>query len=753
MASTSTPLSVTLAGEQHDQAVPATTAYIRNLVVAQDGTVWAADSDINANLEAKVYRQDATGKTVATLTLPRPALGKPSTVAAPKPSTIVRGLYLDPANTLWISDYTYGTIYRYKVAAAADANAEIYYETPVSTATTGTHVQFGAIAYQALGGTKAYLWVLDTLGNLVAFDTEKPKGTPPARTIKIGKKADALQSSLVFHEEKKTLWMTAQDSASGKQQLVGIPAATLPAAAPANMRRIDLAGQTLALDGNTLYIGGTNGELWRMDLATENAQPALIATLKAGSDPVSISSIAVDKSGYLWIVDDRYPDDGHIYAVLPTPDTTPPAHVQINYALKQGTVKAAPAVVAWHIDSASSVESLYVSDQAGNGRVIRISPLPQIPPIDKDGKPAYTLKFDPDKGTADKGAAFGATEKPTAGIKLHAKTTKAPAADIAATVSLQVTSSDPGVLVALDGEAQRLTSADTAKPLAITDLKADATSALGHAKLTAIGRGRPVATAVYDGEVAPAITAITFSATGKRITPQLEVFSGEPVNVVTTPETKAPAKVTVTVTLDGPNKTPQVQGDRAHFDLEPHYSTNVVVGAGATSMGLIQAGKLAGDLTLTPSVPGHKGTPMTWTVIPVPTHMKLPTTGTNLSRRHPEVTLATSKFQLFGRERYGDLNSDEKPVPKWKLRLTITDTSIAKFKGPKMSNNGATFISETGEDGSVMLTRDDLVFERRTPGKDQLEISVRWKTTYAGPDNWQEPPAGQPSSTTFELQS
>ncbi|MFP3686226.1 hypothetical protein SB847_21215, partial [Bacillus sp. SIMBA_026] len=88
-----------------------------------------------------------------------------------------------------------------------------------------------------------------------------------------------------------------------------------------------------------------------------------------------------DKSGYLWIVDDRYPDDGHIYAVLPipTPGTTPPAHVQINYALKKGNVNAAPAVVAWHMDSASSAESLYVSDQAGNGRVIHISPLPQVP--------------------------------------------------------------------------------------------------------------------------------------------------------------------------------------------------------------------------------------------------------------------------------------------------------------------------------------------------------------------------------------
>lgn len=753
MASTSTPQPVILANEQHDQTVPASQGNIRNLVVAKDGTVWAADSDIGRNLEAKVYRQDATGTTVATLTLPRPALGKPSTNTAPKASTNVRGLYLDPTDTLWISDYTYGTIYQYKVAAVADANAVIYYETPVSTATTGARVQFAAIAYQPLDGTRAYLWVLDTQGNLVAFDTAKPKGSDPVRRITVGKKADALQSSLVFHEEKKTLWMTAQESASGKLQLVGIPAATLPAEAPANMIRIDLAGQTLALDGNILYIGGTNGELWRMDLAADHAQPALIATLTAGSGPVSISSIAVDKSGYLWIVDDHFPgNDGHIYGVLPNPGKTPPAHVQINYALKARAEKAAPAVVAWHIDSANNVESLYVSDQAGNGRVIRISPLPQVPPIDKDGKPAYTLKFDPVKGTADKGAVFGAKETPL-GIKLHATTIKNPPADIAAAVSLQVTSSDSGVLVTLDGEARRLTTADATKPLAITDLKAAPTSATGHAKLTAIGRGRPVVTAVYDGEVAPAINAITFSATDKRITPQMQVFAGDPVKIVTTPETTPPAKVTVKVALEGPTRTPAVAGDRAHFGLEPHYSTEVVVGAGATSMGLIQAGKLAGDLTLTPSVPGHTGTPMTWRVIPVPTHMKLPATGTNLSRRHPQEALATSNFQLFGRERYDDANSAEMPVPKWKLKLTITDTSIAKFTGAKMSDRGATFISETDENGSVILTPQDLAFERPTPGRDTLEISVHWKTSYTGPDHWEEPPAGQPSRTSFELQS
>ncbi|MGG2419658.1 hypothetical protein ACQV9O_26210, partial [Ralstonia pseudosolanacearum] len=428
----------TLTGANQKKHAVADNAAVRALFLESSGVLWSSEYLVARGADAHVYKQDRDGKLASTVLVPYPKRA-PKTATRSAPS--IHGLLVENG-TLWVSEYQYGMIYRYATnTAGANGTAAIFYEAPPQSGqpAESSTAQYGAMAFQPPEPSgKPVLWVLDTRGKLAGFDASQVSVTAPLYSIPVGVRAQSVDS-LVYHAKTKTLWMVVEKT-DNQFFLAMLPIQT-PTADKLKYYALQDA-QALALDGDLLYVGGTQGQIWQVPIETALAASSLgaaatpIITLKGddGSAAV-IFGLAVDKAGGVWATE--ISAKRHVYGVTP-PNGAQQAFVQVTYQLLQ-TPQSKLASLAWRPPSGAGTkdEALLIADRARNGQVICISPLPGLLPIGPDGKPAYTLEFAPKEGYAFQNEDFGAAEKPP-GIKLHAHPSGKPAEYLGGFVSLSV---------------------------------------------------------------------------------------------------------------------------------------------------------------------------------------------------------------------------------------------------------------------------------------------------------------------------
>lgn len=707
-----TPLNLkVLTDKEQKKQVTAANAAMRSLFLSPDGTVWSADTTRGFGQGSNVYRQDAKGTLVTTIAVPNPVR---SPMSPERPALSLHGLLVANDN-LWISDFTYGMIYRYVVPkdpAPKTAVATIFYEGPAPSPLDpdGAVAQYAALAFQP-GATPAAgtLWALDVRGNLVSFDTAATGSVKPSTPIALGVGAQSVES-LVYHEKTKSLWMIAKKKGEDWSLVSLSLSAGTPTAANLKFYLLPDA-QALALAGDDLYVGGTSGQIWHVKIDAAqlasatllpDAQPIIVLTRASGT-AVSVFGMTVDKEGGVWVSDNT--SGGHIYGVTP-PRGAKPAGIQTIYQLiaapasKPANVAYRPAAVG-----GTAPEALFITDRGMNGQVICISPLPGVLPIDDKGDAAYTLEFQPTTLSAWQKEAFGGN----AGFALRAHPKGDATKDLEGDVSLELTARSATVSLGGGTTAIRKTSGTTATPLMIKDLVVSATSSPGDCILKATGqRGKdPRPSAEFRGLVQQKFKSLKFTNGRDRVTEQDQYFSDGPDIVITSdPTSNAPVKVT----LAGPKSTsgrPDPATDVAHFNNVSGAFMDIHAG---DTLASVKAGKLAGEVTVTLSVdpsPTEALTPMTWHVIPVPTLLSKPS-GTNFTLHEAKTSMAQKAFTLTGHERLGDDTSKSVPVEGWKILLTLDDTDLVKFIGTGMRANGKELVLTTDKNGKAIMKATDV---------------------------------------------
>lgn len=766
----SNPVTLTVAN-QHDLTLSATKRGARPILVAPDGNIWSGEYNVARDADARVFLQDDSGKVLTTLTLPRPVRSKSSKdkgLRAVEPYDLV----LD-GDRLWISDFSWGVIYSYTVPATAvpTASATIYYESPASSQSNpaGTGAEYGAMALQKKGvdGKTDLLWVLDTQGQLVAFDATAANATKPAYNIPLNGLGQTLRA-LVYHEKAQTLWLIAQDKDNSPEgnpvwELLSLSVKTAPKVT--DLKRYPLAdAMTMALFDDVLYVGGVNGQIWRLDLSKAIPQTIapMITVMRPGAGPatpITPFSLKVDAAGTIWVSDDISDDGGGIYGILPSSDGTS-ATVLVSYAPLQTPAKFAPGCIDWRSNKAGDgtvTEALYITDQELNGRVVKISPLPGVGAVDPDGTAAYTLEFVPKDGVASPEHSFGEALTPV-GIMLRAHP-KAPPADVAKDVAMNVVlekrDESATVHTVLKNDPARTTL--SASPfLAIVDFAVAKDSSEGKTTLTATGRGKTGATAIFNGTVVPAVTGVkllkpdgTTDAPVRR-TVQRHAFDVplEDVIIATTPA----STTDVTITLKGPVLAAPKPGDGAHFGTGSSASTTVKSGG---TLPAIIAGTVAGDVEIDMTAAGLK-TPsiVHWQVIPIPTELDVPG-DTNISIRAVKAgTQMTSLFfTLRGRQRLGDTTTPLVSVPGWNVRMTLHAIDTVTFTGTGAAPDGKSLVVKTDASGVAVIPDTALKFtDKAERSGGEFSIDAVWHSDLEGDgEPWTSIPTGQKQTTKFTV--
>ena len=758
MASTS-PSPIELNDSNSKAIVVKPSVTLLAMLVLPDGSFWSAQAAAGQGKKANVFLTNAAGGLGSTLSLPTPKrLDATAEIPASEiPSVFIHGLLMDSKNTLWMTDFQYGLIYKYqtKEPAVTTDKAVLFFDNEAPLVShAGAPPQFAGLAIQHGGLDDKgpdLLWSLDVQGALAGFDTgadvTKAPTARPAYKLDFGKGTALAFQSIIYHAATKTLWLLLAGSAETPATLlVSVKVNAAPTLQSCKFYSLPDA-QTLALDGHQLYIGGSQGQIWALnvqaDVSAWESPPMPAITLPLAKDKASVFSLVIDSSHHIWASTDVNPTGGEVFCIRPASGSTA-AEVKANYKFKTAT---APATLGWIPPGAQTPkdEALYVLDQFSNsGRVIHISPLPGLMPIDGKGESIGKLQFDPQTLDAVVGTAFGSLRDPK-GIALRATLTKASAPaspqDIAIAVDLSA-KPDTGVKVNA-GSLIRNTLA-TVPHLLLTDLVIDKNSAIGHWHLAATARGG--AQAEFTGNILPNVTKVGFKNTAeKRYTVQGHRFDSPEQDVLfeVTP-TESTAEITVTVT--GPAKLPGTSGektnDRAHFDrtIAPAYSKSF-----QTKMGELTAGLLSGDVTLAPSFLTLTGKPMIWTVIAKPTALKANVSQKNLSLRQIDATLGTMSFALTGHQRLDDDKSAVVPVPHWKLRLTLSNKGAVQFvdapayPDAKAATDGLTLIQPCDDKGMVVLHPQNLKAAGAVTAR-TFTIKAQYQSDLGDIHQWMDPP-------------
>ncbi|EJL88100.1 hypothetical protein PMI16_02596 [Herbaspirillum sp. CF444] len=679
-------------------------------------SAWVGEVAVNKGKDAHAFLfnlEKNPPELVSTVTLPYGnATPKTPTTAAPW----IDDLLLHQ-KVLWMSDNEHGVLYRYDATTLnANAAATIYYESDKNPSIG--KIEFGALAFQPGGagtGPKDLLWVLDmNLPYLWAFDATQDKVMKHTYQVQLSGMGNSIQS-LAYHAKTQTLWMVVQKSADGEFQL-GALRATDPLP---GVKYFSLDGaQSLAIHDDLLYVAGSAGQIWQIKIdSMPTKMPDPMVTLPRGAE--NVVGLTVDNSGYVWA--SNMDGKGRVYGIMPPKAGEAAGKIEVSYGLLDATAPVYPTALAWWSD-----DSLFVTDEAENGRLIRINPLPKVPPIDPAGRASYTLEVTPDK--SDDPVIPGATFEATKGITFRAKSTKTGNPAIDALVTLSVISVDNGVKASLTEGSERSDVITASAGLVVKDFVSASDSGNGKINLVATGRGNPPP-ATYTGEVSVAVTDIKFVPNTSRSTPQKEVFD-IPNASFAVELTPASSPKRITVTLEGPDSQ-NGAGNNAHFGDASSTSTEV---NSKEKIDSIKAGNMAGDVIVKAEVGGvgGKSTSMTWHVVPVPTQLDVLPNNGSVHKTDWQEQFQDQPYTLKGYKIWKDPSSGAVGVPGWPLRLELDTINVLEFTpggrilDVKTFDNGEYTLTVSNDDSSQVKFHDVGTVSITAKWNDKLDGSGAW---------------------------
>jgi sugar lactone lactonase YvrE len=342
------------------------------------------------NTPGVVYHVNTSGS--STVLLPYSA-NHPGSPQAPSPQ--VSELLLDN-NILYVSDYIYGTIYRYDTRGRSP-EASVLYDFPKGATLT----QSGALAFMndqlwfnELHDCWLYGFDLQQKALINQVDMVKAAKLPNIfRQKDIAPPLTLMSLAATNINNEPTLWVVVMNNAAPEESaLVRIDATDVTQ----TTSWIIPSAQGLVFDAvrHQIYISTPAG-LWTKDVTGE-APPALTIPAAFGGGYGSPYWMTLDPAGYLWVVDNNH--QGMLYEIDLDHRSV------VEYPLKTGsnTHSVIPAQVIW-TTSGEEPDILWIVDNDNNSRVIAFTPPDSIDP---QGKSALVATAVLDTGQAEPGEDF-----------------------------------------------------------------------------------------------------------------------------------------------------------------------------------------------------------------------------------------------------------------------------------------------------------------------------------------------------------
>ncbi|MGG2419616.1 hypothetical protein ACQV9O_25990 [Ralstonia pseudosolanacearum] len=157
----------------------------------------------------------------------------------------------------------------------------------------------------------------------------------------------------------------------------------------------------------------------------------------------------------------------------------------------------------------------------------------------------------------------------------------------------------------------------------------------------------------------------------------------------------------------------------------------------------VDAGRLAGDVTITAAVGAVRSAPLTWHVLPVADRLVNKSGGKviHIAVDEFETHLPNLVYQVTGHRIKGEIDSvGIVAVDTWPVRLELTETTFAKFEGASALEGGKVLITTTDKSGQATILGSQLKLQGNAARK-TITINAAWNTKHDASGRWIPAPA------------